>query len=350
MTRGSGEPEPDHGRLSAAQIDGDSALLRVENLEVTFGRTPSGMPIRGVHDVSYSVAPGETLGVVGESGSGKSVTVRAVLGLLPKAGRLTSGSVYWRGARLDNRARAKLRGRKIAMVFQDSMAALNPLMKVGEQVTEVLTKHQGMRRRQARRRTLELFDRVSIPRPESVLSKYPWELSGGMAQRVVIAMALAPEPEIIVADEPTTALDVTVQAEVLGLLQQVQQDLGLAMIFITHDLGVVAHLAHRIVVMYAGRVVETGETGELFRAPSHPYTDGLLRSTPNPEQRGELRGIPGNAPLALTPMAGCAFAPRCPHATEQCELRPPLTGSEAAPTGAIPHLRACWHPLNGGER
>jgi oligopeptide/dipeptide ABC transporter ATP-binding protein len=291
-----------------------------------------------VQDVSFAVDPGETLGLVGESGCGKTMSALAVLELLPPGAAVSSGTISWKGSVLDARETSKLRGRAIAMIPQDAMTALNPLLRVERQITEVLRKHLGMSRSAARKRVLELLDLVRIDEPKRVAAQHPWQLSGGMAQRVVIAMALAAEPDLLMADEPTTALDVTVQSEILALLQMLQADLGLALIMITHDLGVVAHLAHRTAVMYAGRIVETGTTREIFAHPGHPYTRGLIASTPHPFRVEPLEGIRGQAPLALVEDPGCSFRNRCDRRTDRCELRPDL-----GPIGLENREVACWH-------
>lgn len=313
-------------------------LLTVEQLEVTFGDPADPTAARGVQNVSFHVQAGETLGIVGESGCGKTTTASAVLDLLPEKASVTAGSFAWNGRTLSAREIGKLRGRSIAMIPQDAMTALNPLLTVQAQIGEVLRKHRGMTRTQARARALELLEHVRIDEPRRIAAQRPWQLSGGMAQRVVIAMALAAEPDLLIADEPTTALDVTVQSEILSLLQRLQTELGLAMILITHDLGVVAHLTHRTAVMYAGLIIETGPTSELFAAPAHPYLRGLIASTPHPFRTQSLVGIPGQAPLALMQDLGCSYRSRCERATSACQTRPALTRH-----GTSIREVACWH-------
>ena len=327
----SGSPEP-------APLPQSNVLLEVEHLEVSFEQAAGRPAVRGVKDVSFQVAVGETLGLVGESGCGKTMSALALLGLLPAGASVTGGAIRWRGAGIDAAQVRRLRGRSIAMIPQDAMTALNPLLTVQRQITEVLRAHRGMGRAAARARTLDLLELVRIDEPRRIATQHPWQLSGGMAQRVVIAMALAAEPDLLVADEPTTALDVTVQSEVLALLQMLQRELGLSLIMITHDLGVVAHLAHRTAVMYAGRVVETAPTQRLFHDPAHPYTRGLIASTPHPFRFEETKGIPGQAPLALLDDPGCSFRDRCTRRSELCEHRPHL-----APYRHEDHEVACQH-------
>lgn len=325
--------------MSRQAVKDGSPLLDVENLQVTFGDARNPDAVRGVQDVTFHVRAGETLGIVGESGCGKTMSALAVIDLLPEFAAVTCGTISWKGKPITAREARRLRGRAIAMIPQDAMTALNPLLTVETQIAEVLRKHLGMRGAQVRARILQLLELVRIDEPTRIAAQRPWQLSGGMAQRVVIAMALATEPELIIADEPTTALDVTVQSEILALMHNLQQELHLALVMITHDLGVVAHMTHRTVVMYAGRVVETGLTREIFRAPAHPYTRGLIASTPHPFVCQELVGIRGQAPLALVKNVGCSFRDRCDLATQKCSERPELTrrgsgGSEVA----------CWHP------
>ncbi|MER2535901.1 MAG: ABC transporter ATP-binding protein [Rhizobiaceae bacterium] len=312
-------------------------LLNVEHLEVTFGAVSDPRAVRGVQDVSFHVRPGETLGIVGESGCGKTMSALAVIGLLPEFAVMTGGSIAWKGKILSARDARRLRGRSIAMIPQDAMTALNPLLTVESQIGEVLRMHRGMRGAQVRSRILELLELVRIDEPRRVAAQRPWQLSGGMAQRVVIAMALAAQPELLIADEPTTALDVTVQSEILALLHSLQTEFHLALVMITHDLGIVAHMTHRTAVMYAGRIVETGLTRDIFRTPSHPYTRGLIASTPHPFVRQEMVGIRGQAPLALVKDHGCSYRERCDYAMQDCEVRPELLGR--VPDG---HKVACW--------
>ncbi|MCM4083854.1 ABC transporter ATP-binding protein [Paractinoplanes hotanensis] len=303
-------------------------LLEVEDLSVEF-RTRDGV-VRAVNSVSYTVLPGETFAVLGESGSGKSVSAQAIMGILdtPPA-HVTGGAIRFAGQDLltvGEQQRRRLRGDRIAMVFQDALTALNPVFTVGWQIAEMLRIHRGCSRAEARRQAAELLDRVRIPAAADRLGDYPHEFSGGMRQRVMIAMALALEPELLIADEPTTALDVTVQAQILELLAELQADNGMALVLITHDLGVVAEVADRIAVMYAGRVVETADASRLFRAPAHPYTEGLLASVPRVSARaGRLEPIGGAPPNLARIPPGCPFHPRCRHRRPVCRVDdPPL--------------------------
>ncbi len=318
------------------------ALLEVRDLRVRF-ETHHGT-VRAVDGVDLTLEPGETLGLVGESGSGKSVTNLALLGLIPSPPGVVEGSVRFAGEELLGRSDEQLRrirGNRMAMIFQDPMTSLNPLLTVGRQLTEVLELHRGLGRRAARARCAAALGEVGIPSPEERLDQYPHELSGGMRQRVMIAMGLLCEPALLLADEPTTALDVTIQAQILELMQEVQRRHGTAIVLVTHDLGVVAGMADRVAVMYAGRLVEKGPTGPLFAAPGHPYTRGLLDSVPRLEgAAGEaLTSIPGSPPdLAALP-PGCAFAPRCSEALDSCRAeRPALVELPGARSSACPVL------------
>ncbi|MBG6088648.1 ABC transporter ATP-binding protein [Actinomadura viridis] len=301
-------------------------LLEIEDLVVDFA-TDEGV-VRAVDGAGYAVAPGETLGVVGESGSGKSVTAMSALGLIKPPGRVVSGRVVFDGVdlrTLSPRELRRLRGGRIAMIFQDPMTALNPVMSIGAQLSEALRLHrQDLSRRGARERAAELLSLVGVPGARRRLRQYPHEFSGGMRQRAMIAMAMANDPDLLIADEPTTALDVTVQAQVLDLLRLTRRETGAATVLITHDLGVVAEMADRVVVMYAGRVVEHGPVAAIFGAPRHPYTRGLLRSLPRlDDDSEELTPIPGSPPGPGETAAGCPFAPRCPMARDLCrEERP----------------------------
>ena len=305
-------------------------LLRVSGLGCEF-RTDGGV-VRAVDDVSFELERGRILGVVGESGCGKSATALAILGLLPRpAGRVSAGSIRLDGRELvglSERELVRLRGARVAMVFQDPMSSLNPYLTVGEQIAEVAMLHLDLPGAQARRRAIELLERVRIPDAERRAAEYPHELSGGMRQRAMIAMALSCEPELVIADEPTTALDVTVQAQILELLLELRSERGLSLLLISHDLGVIASSADEVLVMYAGRVVEQAPTSELLREPHHPYTRALLRSIPRADRprREPLAALPGLPPrLDGGPVRACTFAPRCRHAMPRClEGEPPL--------------------------
>jgi peptide/nickel transport system ATP-binding protein len=304
--------------------------------------------VRAVSGVTFALAAGQVLALLGESGSGKSVTLRAILGLHPPARTRVTGEVFVKGRdvnRLDEHARAQLRGRVVSTVFQEPMTALDPVYTIGEQIVETLVQHRGLERRAAHRRARDLLDLVQVPSPERCLASYPHEISGGMRQRGMIAIALACEPELLLADEPTTALDVTVQAQILWLLRDLQKRLGLAVIFVTHDLGVAAEIADEAAVMYAGRIVEQAPIRELFRRPAHPYTEGLMRATVRRGQKGRpLVPIPGAPPnLAMLP-PGCAFAPRCPVVREAClTMLPPF--HPVAPG----HIARCHLVAQGGS-
>jgi peptide/nickel transport system ATP-binding protein len=305
----------------------DAPLLEIENLVVHF-TTRNGI-VHGARGVSLHLDPGETLGIVGESGSGKSVTVQAVMGLITTPGEIVAGDIRWKGRSFFGPGGKELlrttRGKEITMVFQDPMTSLDPLFTVGTQIMEVLRYHLGMSKKQARRRATELLELVDISAPERRLEQHPHELSGGMRQRVMIAIALACEPQLLIADEPTTALDVTIQAQILELLAELQQRLNLSVIMITHDLGVIAQLCHRVAVMYAGEIVEVGEAEDVFEHPIHPYTQGLLRATPRPDEVTErMIAIEGVPPDLICPPPGCAFSTRCLKAQERCCRHPSL--------------------------
>ncbi|MFJ9039383.1 ABC transporter ATP-binding protein [Streptomyces sp. NPDC102406] len=303
-------------------------LLEVRDLHVEF-RTRDGIA-QAVNGVNYTVDAGETLAVLGESGSGKSVTAQAIMGILDiPPGRITGGEVLFKGRdllRLKEEERRKVRGAEMAMIFQDALSSLNPVLSVGDQIGELFTVHRGMSRKDAKAKAVELMDRVRIPAAKERVGQYPHQFSGGMRQRIMIAMALALEPDLIIADEPTTALDVTVQAQVMDLLAELQRELNMGLILITHDLGVVADVADKIAVMYAGRIVEHAPVHEIYRAPAHPYTKGLLESIPRLDQKGqELFAIKGLPPNLMHIPPGCAFHPRCPMVQDVCRTDvPPL--------------------------
>jgi oligopeptide/dipeptide ABC transporter ATP-binding protein len=313
-------------------------LLEIENLQVAFP-TRHG-PVYGVQGVTMNVVANERLGVVGESGSGKSVTALAVLGLVHAPGRIVGGSIRWKGEDMRDPAVARrVRGREISMVFQDPMSSLNPLMTVERQIGEVLERRLGMHRSKVRGRVVELLEMVGIPSPAERLRQYPYEFSGGMRQRVMIAIALASEPELLIADEPTTALDVTIQAQILELLSKLSSDLGVSVMMITHDLGVVAEFCDRVQVMYAGRVVERSPVGPLFAEPLHPYSSGLIASSPRLDISQErISSIPGDPPSHAGAIAGCPFHPRCAEVTDRC-------ATEAPQLVELSYRRwaACWN-------
>ncbi|MEU7797397.1 ABC transporter ATP-binding protein [Micromonospora tulbaghiae] len=304
------------------------ALLEVDDLSVTFARRGQ-RTAHAVDGVSFSVDAGEVVGLVGESGCGKSVTSLAIMGLLPKQpGLRVGGKAVFDGTdllQLDDRSRRDIRGRDVAMIFQDPLSSLNPVIPIGLQVTEVLARHRGMKGEAATREAADLLDRVGIPDPRRRLKEYPHQLSGGMRQRALIAMAVACQPRLLIADEPTTALDVTIQAQILELLKDLVRDSGTALVMITHDLGVVAGMCDTVNVLYAGRVVETATRRPLFRQPRHPYTEGLLASVPRLDAgRGErLNPIPGSVRDVLPWPDGCAFAPRCARRVDACVGEPP---------------------------
>ena len=297
-------------------------LLDIKNLRTTFS-TQVGQ-VRAVRGLNLTVDYGESVGIVGESGSGKSVSMLSVMGLLPVNAHVNANSIMFDGRELttmDEREKRKMHGSEIGMVFQDPMTSLNPLHTIGMQLMEPIKLHMGLNKAQARERALEMLKLVNIPSPESRLKQYPHEFSGGMRQRVMIAIALACNPKLIIADEPTTALDVTIQAQILELMQGLKNQLNTSIIMITHDLGVIASMCSRIVVMYGGCVAETGTTREIFYSPKHPYTWGLLRSIPKAQMDGthsKLLPIPGTPPDMLRPPKGCPFAPRCPYAMQVC--------------------------------
>ncbi|MQY13571.1 Oligopeptide transport ATP-binding protein OppD [Streptomyces sp. RB5] len=305
-----------------------AALLEVRDLQVEF-RTRDGIA-KAVNGVTYSVDAGETLAVLGESGSGKSVTAQAVMGILDSPpGFVTGGEIVFQGKdllKMGAEERRKTRGDKMAMIFQDALSSLNPVLSVGYQLGEMFRVHRGASKKDARAKAVELMERVRIPAAKARVDDYPHQFSGGMRQRIMIAMALALDPDLIIADEPTTALDVTVQAQVMDLLAELQRETNMGLILITHDLGVVADVADKIAVMYAGRIVEAASVHDIYRAPAHPYTRGLLDSIPRLDLKGQelyaIKGLPPNL-LAIPP--GCAFNPRCPRARSVCRTdRPPV--------------------------
>src|SRR6186713_2519816 len=342
---------------SPASPVGSTALaahvLAVEHLRTAF-HTTDGV-VRAVDDVSWTLARGEILGVVGESGCGKSVTALSVMGLVPEPPGRVEGSIRLNGRELiglDEAEMRRIRGNAVSMVFQEPMTSLDPVMRIGKQIAEPLIQHQGLARGEARARAIELLRRVRIPEPERRADEFPHQLSGGMRQRVMIAMALACQPAVLLADEPTTALDVTIQAQILEMMAELRAEIGTAIVFITHDLGVVAEIADRVAVLYAGRIVEQTDVVSLFDNACHPYTRGLMRSIPRLSRQAggavvdRLTEIKGTVPAPTLVPVGCAFSPRCGSATKQCAAEPfalPLAPS---------HLVACWHPemaANAGD-
>ncbi|MEX2274141.1 MAG: ABC transporter ATP-binding protein [Actinomycetota bacterium] len=322
-------------------------LLTVDDLHVRFG-TERGL-VYAVNGVSFDIAPGETLGIVGESGCGKSVTSLAILGILGRNARVTSGTATFGGRdllKLKDEQLRTIRGREIAMIFQDPMTSLNPVLTIGRQIREALETHFGMNREQADARAVELLDQVGIPSAKNRLKDYPHQFSGGMRQRAMIAMALACEPKLLIADEPTTALDVTIQAQILELLRTLVAERDTALILITHDLGVVAGMCERVSVMYAGMFVETGSASRLFAQPRHPYTLGLLQSVPRLDagRRQQLQPIPGAPRNMLSAPSECPFAPRCRYEVEQSRQEvPPLEELEPG------HHVRCFNPVPADE-
>ena len=325
-----------------------ATLLQVKGLRTQFF-TQDGV-VNAVNGISYELAEGETLGIVGESGCGKSVSVLSVMRLIPQPpGRVVGGEVWFGGRnllRVDEAEMRQVRGHKVAMVFQDPMTSLNPVLTINQQVSEALQLHLGMDKAQARKRSVELLEMVNIPKAADRIDDYPHQFSGGMRQRAMIAMALSCNPQLLIADEPTTALDVTIQAQIIDIVKRLKQELGMAIIWITHDLGVVAGLADRVVVMYAGYLIEHAEVKDLYGDPRHPYTLGLLRSIPrlDAERRAKLTPIEGLPPDLIDLPAGCPFAPRCSFAIERCLVEnPPLE------TVARRHEVACWVDVTAGR-
>jgi oligopeptide/dipeptide ABC transporter ATP-binding protein len=303
-------------------------LLEVKNLRTSFDVDDG--EFRAVDGVSFAIEPGRTLGIVGESGCGKSVTALSVMGLIPSPpGRIAGGEILFEGVDLLKLRPAEMRerrGNQISMIFQEPMTSLNPAFTVGDQIIEVILRHRPVTKQQATQHAIEMLRRVRIPSPDRRFEEYPHKLSGGMRQRVMIAMALACDPQLLIADEPTTALDVTIQAQILDLMRRLRDETGAAIMVITHDLGVIAEIAHEVIVMYAGRVIERAEVGALFRDPQHPYTIGLLGSIPRlTTEQARLTTIEGVVPNPLAMPAGCRFHPRCPFAVEEClRTDPPL--------------------------
>lgn len=328
------------GRSLGGFMGKEDILLEIKNLSISF-YNKSG-EIQAVRDISYKLHKGEVLGIVGESGSGKSVSSHGILRLTPSTGKVKSGEILFHGndiLKMSKKELRELRGNKIAMIFQDPMTCLDPLFTVEYQLNESLKKHTNLDKEARHKRIIELLELVGINQPERRVKQYPYELSGGMRQRVMIAMALSCDPELLIADEPTTALDVTIQAQIIDILKELKEKLGMAIIFITHDLGVVSDICDRIIVMYAGKIVEKGDSRQIFYRKKHPYTEGLLASVPDVESdvNEELKPIKGNPPDMSHVKPGCAFAPRCGYAMQACVKEdPPLLGVEEN------HEAACW--------
>ncbi len=322
-------------------------LLKVNNLKTNF-YTDDGV-VRAVNDVSFSVKPGQILGIVGESGCGKSVTSISIMRLIQDPGKIDGGEVLFKEENLLNFSEGqmkKIRGNDISMIFQEPMSALNPVFTVSDQLGEAIKLHQGLNTKEAEEKALEMLKRVGIPRPEAILNEYPHSLSGGMCQRVMIAMALSCNPDLLIADEPTTALDVTIQAQILNLIKELKDDYNSSIMLITHDLGVIAEMSDHVIVMYTGRIVENTDVVTLFKNPRHPYTIGLINSRPDiKEELKELKAIPGSVPNLLEMPVGCSFHPRCEYKSEKCEQEPPpmVELNEN-------HKVRCWHvDATGGE-
>ncbi|MBY0030528.1 ABC transporter ATP-binding protein [Priestia aryabhattai] len=303
-------------------------MIQIKNLHVQF--STYGGQVQAVRGVSFDLHKGETLAIVGESGCGKSVTSQSIMRLIPAPpGKITSGSILFKGqdlTKLSEKKMRDIRGADISMIFQDPMTALNPTLRVGEQIAENIMQHENISKEKAKEKAFEMLELVGIPNPKERLKQYPHEFSGGMRQRIVIAMALVCNPEVLIADEPTTALDVTIQAQILELFKDIQQKTDVSIVLITHDLGVVAQVADRIAVMYAGKIVEIGTRRDIFYTPQHPYTKGLLRSVPRLDlYESELVPIAGSPPDLFAPPSGCSFAPRCPYVMEVCDRMYPVS-------------------------
>jgi oligopeptide/dipeptide ABC transporter ATP-binding protein len=330
-------------RMSAVTLSGltdgtvrSGPLLQIQDLR-TYFYSDAG-PVKSVDGVSFEICAGETLAVVGESGSGKSVTSLSAMGLIDSRGQIVGGSIFFRRksgtivdiTRCSEDEMRRIRGNEIAMVFQEPMTSLNPAFTAGDQIVEAIMLHQAKPKKDAWRSAAEMLTLVGIPDPEKRLHEYPHQMSGGMRQRVMIAMALSSKPSLLIADEPTTALDVTIQAQILDLMRRLQAEFGMAILLITHNLGVVAEVASRVAVMYAGRIVEQGSVAEVFQSPKHPYTAGLLGSIPRPNAGGKLTTIPGSAPNPSAMPPGCSFAPRCTYALAECSAGVPVLARAGA--------------------
>jgi len=323
------------------------SLLSIDKLSVKFGTGDN--PFRAVDRISFDVNAGEVLGIVGESGSGKSVSSLALMGLIDFPGKVSADNLKFEGEDLlamSPKARRKITGDQIAMIFQDPMTALNPCFTVGDQIMEAIAVHQGGTKKQRKAKAIELLIQVGIPAPESRLKSYPHQLSGGMSQRIMIAMAIACDPKLLIADEPTTALDVTIQAQIIDLLLELQREKNMGLILITHDLALVSEAADRVVVMYAGQVVETGDASEIFKNPQHPYTEALMKSLPeSAEGQDRLMALPGVVPGANDRPNGCLLNPRCPYVQEKCLTEEP----ELIMTSGEGHGVRCFTPLNQSQ-
>ena len=333
----------ENNRMAPESTPAASPVLSVRDLSVELRRDGKATPI--VQDISYDLHAGEILGMVGESGAGKSMSGNAVTGLLRPPLHVSSGSVTLDGTRIDTLPQSRmtdLRGRRIAMIFQDPLTSLNPVFTIGDQLVETITRHTALRGRAAQDRARELLEQVGIPGAKDRLGSYPHEFSGGMRQRVVIALALAGDPDVLYADEPTTALDVSIQAQIIALFRRLCRDRGLAAVLVTHDMGVIAQATDRVAVMYAGRIVETGPTRDVLKAPRHPYTSALMESIPEIGRRQRrLPQLSGAMPRPGALPPGCSFSDRCPRATDICRQTVPEM------TGADTHPAACLHPLDG---
>ena len=328
-------------------MDTRKNILEIKNMH-TYFFTDNGV-VKSVDGVDIELKEGSTLGIVGESGSGKSVTALSVMGLLMgTTGKVVEGEILLEGqdiTKLSDEERRKIRGNKISMIFQEPMTSLNPVMKIGDQIVEAIRMHQDKSKEEARAMTIEILKKTGLPRVERLVDEYPFQLSGGQRQRVMIAMALVCNPKILIADEPTTALDVTIQAQIIDLMNHLKKEIGTSIIFITHDLGVVAETCDEVVVMYCGRVVEKGNVYDIFGKTAHPYTEGLLNSIPKlGEHVEELASIPGNVPNPKYMPKGCKFAPRCKYCTEKCKQAEPEL-AEVAPN----HLVRCFYPETAGR-
>jgi peptide/nickel transport system ATP-binding protein len=322
-------------------------LLQIKNLELTFATNKK--KVQALTNISFNISEGEIVGLVGESGCGKSITSLSIMGLLPEeSASITGGSILFQETNLtelDGEQMRVIRGKEISMIFQEPMTSLNPVFSIGDQLTEAVKLHLKMSKKEARDHVQNILEKVGIPRSRNILNEYPYQLSGGMRQRIMIAMALSCRPKLLIADEPTTALDVTIQAQILSLLKNINLEFKTSMLFITHDLGVMAEICDRVIVMYAGQIVEVGSVDDILENPQHPYTIGLLRSMPKlKETRKRLDTIPGTVPRLDKMPKGCRFSPRCHLATAKCSEEPDLMGV------GINHYAKCWYATEMGEK